>query len=146
MLQLHNLEGIKKARKRIGRGGSRGGTSARGHKGQRSRSGGKSGLGAYFEGGQIPLSRRLPRRGFNNSFKKSFELVGLGDLEEKFSVGSTVDLGSLKDCGLVKGKANFLIKILSNGSLSKKLTVKVDAMSKSAAAAIESAGGRVEAV
>ena len=71
MLELHNLEPLKKKRKRVGRGGSRGGTSGRGHKGQLSRSGGRSGVKASFEGGQMPLSRRLPRRGFTNIFNMS---------------------------------------------------------------------------
>ena len=146
MLQLHNLESLTKDRKRTGRGGSRGGTSGRGHKGQRSRSGGKSNIRASFEGGQMPLSRRLPKRGFNNIFKKDFQLVSLQDLEIKFAAGDTVDKESLMNNGLIKHRKGSLIKILANGELTKKLIINVNAFSKSAVDAISKAGGEAKVV
>jgi large subunit ribosomal protein L15 len=143
MLQLHNLESLTKKRKRIGRGGSRGGTSGRGHKGQKSRSGGK--LSASFEGGQMPLSRRLPKRGFNNRFKKEFEIIGLKDLEEKFSAGDVVDREALVSKKMISNK-KVLIKVLANGELTKKLTVCVDAFSKPAIELIQKAEGEAQLV
>lgn len=140
MLQLHNLDALKKERKRIGRGGSRGGTSGRGHKGQKARSGGNNPR-ASFEGGQMPLSRRLPRRGFTNIFKKEYVTVGLDALERCFAAGETVDKNSLMEKGLIKGRASVLVKILANGELTKKLTVQADAFSKSAVEMIEKVGG-----
>ncbi|MBU1007465.1 50S ribosomal protein L15 [Candidatus Dependentiae bacterium] len=142
MLQLHELESLKKKRKRVGRGGSRGGTSGRGHKGQRSRSGGRSGLKPFFEGGQMPLSRRLPCRGFTNVFKKEYCLVGLKDLEERFDTDMIVDRQALREKGLIKSNKEPLVKILSNGIITKKLTVHADAFSKSAIEAIKKAGGQ----
>jgi large subunit ribosomal protein L15 len=145
MFQLHNLESLTKKRKRVGRGGSRGGTSGRGHKGQRSRTGGKSGLNA-FEGGQMPLSRRLPKRGFNNIFKKDFQIVSLKDLEIKFADGDTVNKESLLGSGLIKDRKGSLIKILANGTLSKKLVICADAFSKTAFEAIKNAGGEAKSI
>ena len=146
MLELHNLESLTKNRKRIGRGGDRGGTSGRGHKGQRARSGGKSGIKAFFEGGQMPLSRRLPRRGFTNVFKKNFSLISLSDLDTHFEEGVTVTEMLLREKGLIKGRngKKVLIKVLCNGELTKKLTVQADAWSKSAEAAVKNAGGALE--
>ena len=147
MLNLHNLEPLKKKRKRVGRGGSRGGTSGRGHKGQRSRSGGKTEIKAFFEGGQMPLSRRLPRRGFTNIFKKEYLIIALSELERCFNDGDTVNIASLRLKGLAKGKKDPLVKILARGvapyegELTKKLTVEANAFSKSASAMIEKAGG-----
>lgn len=146
MLQLHELEKLKKDRKRVGRGGDRGGTSGRGHKGQRARSGGKQEIKAFFEGGQMPLSRRLPRRGFTNVFKKEFKLINLKDLEERFEANDVVTKASLREKGLLKGKTDPLVKILSNGTLTKKLTVHADKFSKSAMEAITKAGGAVEQI
>lgn len=143
MLQLHNLPSLTKKRKRVGRGGGRGGTSGRGHKGQRARSGGRSELKPFFEGGQMPLTRRLPRRGFTNRFKKIYIIVGLRDLERCFDDGQTVDMGALRGKGLVKGKKDPLVKVLTSGTLTKKLTVHADAFSKSAIKLIEKAGGAV---
>jgi len=140
MLQLHKLKPLKKSRKRVGRGGSRGGTSGRGHKGQRSRSGGPRELKYFFEGGQMPLSRRLPKRGFNNSFRKEFTVVSLQDLELHFSADDVVDRAALEKKGLVKRRVT-RVKILVKGTLSKKLAVCADACSKAAAQAIEKAGG-----
>lgn len=144
MLQLHELERLKKDRKRIGRGGSRGGTSGKGHKGQRARTGGRSELKPFFEGGQMPLSRRLPRRGFTNIFKKEFVIIGLKELDNNFDAGQVVTKEALRKKGLIKGKKELPLKVLCNGSLSKGLTVQAEAFSKSAVAAIEKAGGAVE--
>lgn len=144
MLQLNNLEKITKKRKVIGRGGDRGGTSGRGHKGQKARTGGVAELKANFEGGQMPLSRRSPRRGFNNVFKKDIRVIGLDALESKYAAGETVNRETLKLKGLIKGSGNFLVKILGNGSLTKKLTIHVDAVSSSAVQAIQNAGGTIQ--
>ena len=143
MLQLHNLEPLAKKRKRVGRGGGRGGTSGRGHKGQRARTGGRSELKPFFEGGQMSLTRRLPRRGFTNSFKKAYEIIGLRDLERCFDDGQMVDMSALREKGLVKGKKDSLVKVLATGKLTKKLTVHADAFSKSAIELIKKVGGEV---
>ena len=143
MLQLHNLESIKKDRKRVGRGGSRGGTSCRGHKGQRSRSGSGKSLKASFEGGQMPLSRRLPKRGFTNSFRKEYQIISINDLEQRFESGDTVNKESLIAKNVIKNKVGSRIKVLANGSLTKKLTVCVDAWSKVAEDLIKKAGGDI---
>jgi len=144
MFQLNNLEKITHKRKRIGRGGDRGGTSGRGHKGQKARTGGRAEIKANFEGGQMPLSRRIPRRGFNNIFKKDIKVIGLDALEAKYAQGETVDRETLRSKGLIKGNGDFLVKILGNGSLTKKLAVHVDALSSSAAQAITNAGGTIQ--
>ncbi|MCK4498866.1 50S ribosomal protein L15 [Candidatus Babeliales bacterium] len=146
MFKLDELKPLVKDRKRVGRGGSRGGTSGRGHKGQRSRSGGKTGLGNTFEGGQMPLTRRVPRRGFTSLSRKDFELVNLGDLEAKFDAGENVERTVLIERGLIKGRRGSLVKILGDGEISKKLVVTVDAMSKSAKAAIEAVDGSVSLI
>lgn len=148
MLQLHKLETLNKKRKRVGRGGSRGGTSGKGHKGQRCRTGVGGELKPFFEGGQMPLSRRLPRRGFTNVFKKNFMLVNLSDLENNFDSEDIVTKVSLIKKGIIRGRKSLLlpIKILANGSLSKKLTIQADAFSKSAATAVEKAGGVIKQI
>jgi len=146
MLQLNNLESLTKDRKRRGRGGSRGGTSGRGHKGQRARSGGKSGIKPFFEGGQMPLTRRLPRRGFTNRFRKEYVLVSLSDLEHKFSAGEVVTHETLRACGLLKAKQTGRVKIIGNGVLSKALTVQVRACTHGARAKIEQAGGSIQSM
>jgi len=141
---LHAPEGATKKRRRVGRGqGSGLGTTAgKGNKGQQSRSGGKTYPG--FEGGQMPLYRRLPHRGFTNTaFKKEWRIVNLADVEERFAAGDVVDGVSLMAKGLVK-KAAGLVKILGEGDLTKALTFQVDAVSASARAKIEKAGGKVE--
>ena len=135
-MKLHELspvEGSKKDSKRIGRGhGSGWGkTSGKGHKGQKARSGG--GVRPGFEGGQMPLQRRIPKRGFNNIFAKAVAAVNLSTLNRKFEDGATVDIEAL-------------VNILGNGKLDKKLTVKVSAFSESAKAAIEAAGGKAEVI
>ncbi|MFC1894934.1 50S ribosomal protein L15 [Candidatus Dependentiae bacterium] len=144
MLQLNNLESISRKRKRIGRGGDLGGTSGRGHKGQKARSGGKSKIKASFEGGQMPLSRRLPKRGFNNPFKKEFKIINLSDLETFFSAEDKVDETALRKRGIVKGKKKIMIKILGKGKLTKKLDVVADAFSKTAVEAIKNFGGKIK--
>lgn len=141
---LHAPDGATKKRRRVGRGqGSGLGTTAgRGNKGQQSRSGGKTYPG--FEGGQMPLYRRLPHRGFSNtSFKKEWRVVNLVDVDGRFAAGEVVDGVSLMAKGLVK-KAEGLIKVLGNGEITKALTFQVDAVSSSAKAKIEKAGGKVE--
>jgi large subunit ribosomal protein L15 len=141
---LHAPEGATKKRRRVGRGqGSGLGTTAgKGNKGQQSRSGGKTYPG--FEGGQMPLYRRLPHRGFKNTmFRKEWQVVNLRDLEVKFEAGETVDGVSLRAKGLVK-KAEGLVKILGDGELSKALTVSVDKVSAQALEKIQKAGGKVE--
>ncbi|MBD3272900.1 50S ribosomal protein L15 [Candidatus Dependentiae bacterium] len=147
MLSLNKLESISKKRKRVGRGGDNGGTSGRGHKGQKARSGVGGELKPWFEGGQMSLTRRLPKRGFVNSkFKKEVKIVNLEDLEKRFAEGDTVDLSTLTNKGLLKGKGKYFVKVLGNGKLNKNLTVKVNKISKTAKEQIEKAGGTVELV
>ena len=141
-MELSNLKpkkGARHAKKRVGRGpgSGHGKTSGRGEKGQKSRSGysGKRG----FEGGQMPLHRRLPKRGITNIFKKEYAVVNVSDLE-RFDNGATVDEAALRSAGLVKGQ-NDGVKILGDGELSRKLNVSATKFSKSAKAAIEKAGG-----
>ncbi len=141
MLRLNTLESITKKRKRVGRGGSRGGQSGKGHKGQKSRSGAPGELKPFFEGGQMPLSRRLPRRGFTNRFKKEFVVINTQELDRAFASGDTVDRDALQAKGFLKGKKKFSVKILGKGGLTKKLTVTADAFSKSAIQIIEKAEG-----
>jgi len=133
----------RKKRKRVGRGpgSGTGKTCGRGHKGQQSRSGGGTPVG--FEGGQMPLYRRLPKRGFNNSiFRKVFAIVNVGQLDAAFEDGATVDADSIRAARLVNAKKG-PIKILGSGELTKKLTVKADQFSGSARQKIEAAGGEV---
>ncbi len=144
MLQLNNLEKLTQKRKRVGRGGDRGGHSGRGKDGQKARTGSTSEMNPSFEGGQKPLIRRIPRRGFNNFAMKEFKLINLNDLEARFTNGETVNEASLREKGLIKGKGDFLIKVLGNGSLTKTLTVQVDAASQSASQAIQKAGGAIQ--
>ena len=145
MMRLHELspaKGARKARKRVGRGvGSGWGkTAGRGTKGHNSRSGG--GVRPGYEGGQMPIHRRLPKRGFTNIFKKNFAIVNITELN-RFDAGSVVDEGALVRAGLVKGRRDG-IKLLGKGELQHALTVKVDAASKSAKAKVEAAGGTIE--
>ena len=144
MLKLNNLApsvGARKPKKRVGRGqgSGNGKTAARGHKGARARSGYSASPG--FEGGQMPLHRRLPKRGFTNIFKKIYCLVSLDDLNI-FDAGSTVDQESLIRAGLLKNSG--LVKILANGDIAKVLNVRVDKVSESAKEKIVAAGGTVE--
>jgi large subunit ribosomal protein L15 len=146
-MELSNLKpkkGARHAKKRVGRGpgSGHGKTSSRGEKGQKSRSGysGKRG----FEGGQMPLHRRLPKRGFTNIFKKDYAIVNVVDLE-RFDNGATIDDATLRQAGLVKG-ANDGVKVLGNGELSKKLVVVATKFSKTAREAIEGAGGTCQEI
>ena len=133
---------VKEAyRKGRGHGSGNGKTAGRGHKGQKARSGGGTRIG--FEGGQMPLQRRIPKRGFNNIFAKTVAAVNLSTLNRKFEDGTTVDIEALVNAGVVKNGFD-AVKILGNGKLDKKLTVKVSAFSESAKAAIEAAGGKAE--
>ena len=142
MISLNNLSPLCKKRKRIGRGGSRGGTSGRGHQGQGSRSGGS--VGVLYEGGQMPLARRLPKRGFNNAaFKQKFEIVNLSHLNDSFENDAQVTKETLIEKGVIKGKRGYLLKILGNGALEKKLMVYADAFSDHAAETIKKQGGEV---
>ena len=146
-MELNNLKpkkGARHAKKRIGRGpgSGHGKTSSRGEKGQKSRSGysGKRG----FEGGQMPLHRRLPKRGFTNIFKKDYAVVNVSDLE-RFDNGASVDEAMLRQAGLVKGSHDG-VKVLGDGELSKKLTVSATKFSKSAREIIEKAGGTCQEI
>ena len=137
-------KGANKKRRIVGRGSSsgRGTTAGKGNKGQQSRSGGKTYIG--FEGGQMPLYRRIAHRGFSNyPFKKEYVAVNVRLLEEKFNAGDTVNKESLIDKGLLDS-ADKLVKILADGELTKKLTVEVDKVSAAAKAKIEKAGGSVK--
>ena len=145
-MQLHELKPTKArtTAKRVGRGGKRGKTSGRGHKGQKARSGG--GVRTGFEGGAMPLYMRLPKKGFSNApFKTEYAIVNLDALEAKFD-GGEVTRESLIEKGLLSGiEKRRPIKILGNGTLTKKLTfVKIDKFSGSAKEAIEKAGGEIK--
>ena len=146
--ELHNLkpaEGATRKRKRVGRGpgSGNGKTAGRGHKGQRSRSGYSRRYG--FEGGQMPLVRRIPKRGFTNIFRVGYQVVNLRDLDRVFSDGDTVTAELLTEKGLIRGDKK-PVKVLASGELSKKLTVQAHAFSKNAQASIEAAGGSCETV
>ena len=129
-------------RKGRGAGSGNGKTGGRGHKGQKARSGGKVRVG--FEGGQMPLARRVPKRGFNNIFAKPLEIVNVGSLD-KFEDGAVVDVCNLLEKGILS-KCEYGVKILGNGSLTKKLTVQASAFSASAKEKIEAAGGKAEVI
>ncbi|MEW6277373.1 MAG: 50S ribosomal protein L15 [Candidatus Eremiobacterota bacterium] len=140
---LKPAQGARRRRKRVGRGFTDGTFSGRGMNGQKSRSGGTKGAG--FEGGQTPWYRRLPKyRGFKSRNHTFYQIVSLNDLD-RFEDGATVDGPALLEKGLVDNLKE-PVKVLANGSLSKKLTVTVDAVSASAREAIESAGGKVEVI
>jgi large subunit ribosomal protein L15 len=145
-MRLHDLKpnpGAKHRRKRVGIGESsgHGKTSGKGHKGQKARSGGSLRLG--FEGGQMPLARRLPKRGFNNAaFKTVYGVVNLDDLEKRFEEGAAINEKILRGCGLVQGSFDG-IKILGRGEVKKKFHLEVDRISASAKEKIEKAGGSI---
>jgi len=146
-MEIHELSPAKGSthvakRKGRGHGTGNGKTSGRGHKGQRSRSG--SGTRRGFEGGQMPLARRVPKRGFNNIFAKPLTSVNLASLN-KFKSGDTVDEAKLLETGILN-KCEYGVKVLGNGNLTKKLTVKATAFSESAKRKIEEAGGKAEVV
>ena len=145
-MELSNLrpaEGSRKSdnfRRGRGHGSGNGKTAGKGHKGQKARSGATR---PGFEGGQMPLQRRLPKRGFNNIFRTEYAVVNLSSLEERFENGAVVDAESLKACGLSKKELDG-VKVLGKGEITKALTVKVAAISESAKAKIEAAGGKAE--
>jgi len=146
-MNLHELAPVAGSthvgkRKGRGTGTGNGKTAGRGHKGQKARSGGKVRVG--FEGGQMPLARRVPKRGFNNIFAKPLTAVNLGSLN-RFEDGAVVDAAALMEKGVISG-CKYGLKILANGKLTKKLTVKAAAFSESAKAKIEEAGGKAEVV
>lgn len=146
-MKIHELgkdPGRTQKRKRVGRGEASGvgKTSGYGHKGSQARSGRGKGYASGFEGGQMPLIRRLPKRGFTNIFRKEVDIVNL-DVLEGFEDGSTVDIEALKGAGKVRNSAR-IVKVLGNGELKGKFTVKAHRFSKSAREKIEAAGGKVE--
>jgi large subunit ribosomal protein L15 len=143
-MQLHELrpaEGSRKKRRRVGRGegSGRGKTAGRGTKGQNARSGG--GVSVGFEGGQMPLQRRIPKRGFTNIFEKKYEIINVKDLRN-FASGETIDREKLREAGLVKKSVG--LKLLGVGEISHPLTIRVDKVSRTAREKIESVGGTVE--
>jgi large subunit ribosomal protein L15 len=137
-------DGSRKKRKRVGRGdgSGHGGTSCKGHKGQNARSGG--GVRPGFEGGQMPLSRRLPKRGFRNPFRKEIVIINIEQLN-RFSKGSVIDKEVLVRAGLVKGKADG-IKLLGKGNIEYPISLKIDMISRGAREKIEAAGGSITVV
>lgn len=146
-MELHELApiaGSTQVGKRKGRGTGTGNgkTAGRGHKGQKARSGGGTRIG--FEGGQMPLARRIPKRGFNNIFAKPLEAVNVSVLD-KFDDGAVVDAQALLDAGILS-KCKYGVKFLGNGEITKKLTVKAAAFSETAKEKIEAAGGKAEVV
>ena len=146
-MNLHDLspvEGSTHVKKRKGRGHGTGNgkTAGRGHKGQKSRSGGGTRIG--FEGGQMPLARRVPKRGFNNIFAKPLTAINIAALN-RFPEGAVVGLNELLDSGVLS-KCEYGVKVLGNGTLKKKLTVRATAFSESAKRKIEKAGGKAEVV
>ena len=141
--ELSPAVGSKKSVRRLGRGigSGLGKTSGKGHKGQWARSGGGVRIG--FEGGQMPLARRLPKRGFDNNWTKEYSVINLGDLEV-FENDAVVTIDALIEKGLIKKEMPYGLKVLGNGTLTKKLTVKANKFSKAAAEQIEKLGGKVE--
>lgn len=145
-MKLHELkptDGARKDKTRVGRGTGSGcgKTSGRGHKGQKARSGG--GVRPGFEGGQMPIYRRLPKRGFKNVWRKEYAEVNVETLEKFFDDGATVDAVALVEAGILKNVLDG-VRILGNGDLTKKLTVKAQGFTKSAVAKIEAVGGKAE--
>ena len=145
-MKLHELSpaaGSTKERKRIGRGpaSGQGKTAGKGHKGQKARAG--RGMRPGFEGGQMPLQRRIPKRGFNNIFATEMAIVNISALDKAYEAGATVTVDSLIEKGLVK-KALDGVKVLGHGELTKALTVQANAFSESAKQKIEAAGGKTE--
>jgi large subunit ribosomal protein L15 len=142
--ELSPAEGSRKKRKRVGRGpgSGHGKTACRGQKGQNSRSGG--GVRPGFEGGQMPLQRRLPKRGFTNVFKKEYAIINVDDLN-RFAADTSLDPAALREAGLVK-KMRDGIKLLGNGELARPVVVRIHKASKAAVEKVEAAGGRVEII
>ncbi|MFH1846424.1 MAG: 50S ribosomal protein L15 [Candidatus Omnitrophota bacterium] len=151
VLRLENIGKPKKLRgnsKRKGRGigSGRGKTSGRGHKGAKARAGGRS-FGGGFEGGQMPLIRRVPKRGFTNKFKKEWNIINVGDLDriERVEDGAIIDKDFLLANKILK-KKSLPLKVLGKGKLGKAITVKADAVSAAAKTIIEEAGGKIELI
>lgn len=147
-MRIHTIQpapGAVTSPRRLGRGtgSGLGKTSGKGHKGQWARSGGGVRIG--FEGGQMPLTRRLPKRGFTNNWRKEYSVINIGDLE-CFDNGATVTPELIFEMGLAADKGNAGLKVLSDGTLTKQLTVKAHKFSKSAIANIEKAGGKAEVI
>lgn len=145
LTDLRPAAGTNKNKKRLGRGVAtgQGKTAGKGMKGQNSRSGG--GVRPGFEGGQMPLYRRLPKIGFTNIFRKEYAVVNLFDLNERFEDGTVVTIDALKEAGLVKAMKNG-VKILATGEITKKLTVQANKFSATAAEKINAAGGKAEVI
>lgn len=147
-MKLHELSpaaGSTKERKRIGRGAGsgQGKTAGKGHKGQKARAG--RGMRPGFEGGQMPLQRRVPKRGFNNIFRTEMAIVNVATLEANYDAGTVVTIDSLIEKGLVK-KVLDGVKVLGYGEITKALTVQANAISESAKQKIEAAGGKIEVI
>ena len=145
-MKLHELApaaGSNRASKRVGRGpaSGQGKTAGKGHKGQKARAG--SGPRPGFEGGQMPLQRRIPKRGFNNIFAKEIAIVNVSAIADLFEDGAVVDIEALKNAGLIKDELDG-VKVLGNGEITKKLTIKANAFSAGAKEKIEAAGGTAE--
>ncbi len=145
---LQPARGARKKRKRVGRGpgSGHGKTSTRGHKGLKARSGGGKGPG--FEGGQMPLHRRIPKRGFKNPFRREFAVINIAELARRFPQGGEVTPETLVGLGLLKASASGLVKVLGEGELRVEapLTVRAHAFSKAALQKIQAAGGRAEVI
>jgi large subunit ribosomal protein L15 len=144
--RLKPVPGSTKARKRLGRGSAsgQGQTSGKGQKGQKSRSGG--GVRPGFEGGQMPLTRRLAKRGFKNLFAKEYTEINVGQLEGRFEAGAAVDAVMLKELGIISHIGKDGLKVLGGGELSVALTIKASKFTRTAQAKIEGAGGTAEAI
>ena len=148
-MNIHDLSpapGSRRAAKRLGQGiaSGMGKTAGKGHKGHKARTGG--GVRPGFEGGQMPLARRVPKRGFNNArFAKEYQIVNVSSLDDKFEAGREVTAEELLRAGLIRS-ASLPVKILAKGELTRALTLKVDAVSGGARAKIEAAGGKVEVI
>jgi len=146
-MKLHELspaKGSRKKRKRVGRGpgSGHGKTSCRGHKGQKARSGGGPARG--FEGGQMPLQRRLPKRGFTNLFRKEYNIINVEDLN-RFDPDAEVDFAALKEKGLIRKKRDG-VKLLGNGQMDHPVLIKVQRASRVAREKVEAAGGKIEII
>ncbi|MFQ5665141.1 MAG: 50S ribosomal protein L15 [Candidatus Binatia bacterium] len=145
LAELQPAANAVRKRKRLGRGpaSGHGKTAGRGHKGRGARAGGNTPPG--YEGGQMPLQRRLPKRGFRNPFRRELTIVNLGQLERRFESGALIDAAVLRNAGLARGRAR-PIKVLGGGKLTKAFNVKVDQFSAAARKQLEAAGGTVEVV
>lgn len=143
MFSFGNLEKITKKRKRIGRGGGRGGQSTRGKDGQKKRSGAGKEITPMFEGGQMSLFRRIAKKGFVSFDKTKFEIVSLASIAEKFDANSVVSKDSLKEAGLIKNRRGFNVKVLGSVDAMSPMTFDLDFFSKSAKETILKFGGKI---